>query len=396
MRTLRQVVAVSVMNLHALPSRASASLAAALGIAGTVAVLVAVLAMVKGMLDGTAVTGRDDRAIVLRTGAAGEMTSSLGRQDLALVAQAPGIRRGADGQPLVSAEVLSLVLLTRKDGVVVNAPLRGVARNQQELRPELRIVHGRQYLPAVNEVIVGTRAHAQYAHLDPGDRIETQGATWTVVGLFESQGDLHESEIIADAAALQGALRRSGSFQSVTLALESPAALAGFQQALTERSGPGLEVTRESDYFAEQGRTVTRVLSIVARLVGFIMTLGALVGALNAMYASVGARAVEIATLRAFGFGALPVVASVMMEALVLALVGGLAGVAVTWSVFNGVSFSTTAGGVVGMSRVFDMQVTAPLAAVGLVSAVAIGLLGGLLPALRAARLPPASVLRAM
>lgn len=394
MRTLRQIFAVSVMNLHALPARASASLSAALGIAGTVAVLVAVLAMVKGMLDGTAATGREDRAIVLRTGAAGEMTSSLGREDLEIVTQAPGLRRGTDGQPLISAEVLSLVLLTRRDGVAVNAPLRGVARNQQELRPELLIVAGRHYLPGVNEVIVGRRAHAQYAHLNPGDRIQTQGATWTVVGLFESQGDLHESEIVADAATLQGALRRSGSFQSVTLALESPAALAALQQVLMERPGLGLEVARESDYFAEQGRTVTRALSIVARLVGFIMALGALVGALNAMYASVGARAVEIATLRALGFGALPVVASVMVEALVLALVGGLAGVAVAWSVFNGVSFSTTAGGVVGMSRVFDMQVTAPLAAVGLASAATIGLLGGLLPALRAARLLPARVLR--
>jgi putative ABC transport system permease protein len=394
MRSLRQIIAVTEFNLRSLPQRVSSSLASVLGIAGVVAVLVAVLAMSAGISGTMAATGADDRVVVLRTGAATEMTSGLDLEAANAIMQAAAVKRDAHGQPIASAEALSLVLVTSKDGTDVSVPLRGVGRNLRELRPELTIVTGRMYDPAVNEVIVGARAQAQYKGLDLGRRIRTQGAEWTIVGVFRSNGDLHESEIIADSATLQSALRRPGVVQAVTLQLVSPAAFDELERALTGNPALSVEVRRERDYFAEQSRPLTLVLSVVVRLVGGIMAIGALVGALNTMYSSVSGRTVEIATLRALGFGATAIVVSVLVEAMLLALVGGLAGAGLAWVLFNGAQVATSAGGVVGASRVFDLQVNAGLVGLGLAWAGGIGLVGGLLPALRAARLPPAAALR--
>ncbi|MGH8176549.1 MAG: ABC transporter permease [Steroidobacter sp.] len=395
MTLFRQIRAVTAMNLRSLPQRLGTSLVIVIGIAGVVAVLVSVLAMSTGMLRTMNNAGRDDRVIILRNGSAAENGSALPRGAVRLATEDSAIKRDSDGKPIVSAEAVRLTILYKKvDGAEVNVTMRGVGPKVLALRPEMKIIDGRMFNPAVNEIIVGKAAKAQFKGLDIGDKVSTRGATWIVVGTFSSGGDSHESELIADADTLISAVGRGG-HQSVTVMLRSAAAFQQFKDSLSANPALAVDVHREREYYQQQSRTIGRVITIIAYVVGGIMAIGAVFGALNTMYSAVSARLREIATLRAIGFGSTAMVASVLAEALLLALIGGAIGALLAWLFFNGDTVSTSGGGV-GGHLIFELTVSGPLIAIGIIWACVIGLLGGLFPAVRAARLPVATALRAV
>lgn len=388
----KQTVAVTAMSLRGLGSRLGSSSVIVIGIAGVVAVLVSVLAMAVGFTHTVAGTGRADRAIALRGGSNAELSSALTRDNALTIMDGPGVRRTADGKPAASAEVVVIVNLpTRADGADSNVTLRGVGPQAGELRPELKLVEGRMFQPAVRELIVGRAAQKQFAGLDLGSRIAFRDSDWTVVGVFETGGDSHESELMADSETVLSAYRREG-FQSVTVLLDSADAFTAYKDALTTNPTLMVDVQREPDYYAEQSRQLATVLNFLAYFVGSIMAIGAMFGALNTMYAAVSARSMEIATLRAIGFSSTPVIVSVLAESLLLALLGGSAGALIAWSVFSGNVVNTLGRNF--SQIVFELDVAPALVWLGIVWALVIGFLGGLFPALRAARLPVVDALR--
>jgi putative ABC transport system permease protein len=393
MNSLQQITSISAMNLRSVPQRLGASFVIVIGIAGVVAVVLSVLAMAIGVLSTISNTGRADRAIVVRAGSASELASSLTRGQGQTIIDAPGVKRDAKGDAIASAETLTVVdLPTREGDSWANVSLRGVGSQLLALRPETKIESGRMFRPAVHELIVGRKALSQFPSLQVGKRIKVMTTEWEVVGVFSSGGDQRESEIYGDAETVMSGIRRNG-YQPVTVLLESADRFDAFKTALTTNPTLSVDVKRESEYFAEQSKTLTLVLSVIAYVVGGIMAVGALFGALNTMYSAVSARGKEIATLRALGFGAMPVVISVFVEAVTLALIGGVLGCVAAWLFFDGHIVSTSGGGVAQI--VFALTLTPGLIVVGVIWACAIGLVGGLFPAVRAARLPVATALRA-
>ena len=391
MNTLLQTLVVTGINLRSIPRRIGSSLVVCIGVGGVVAVLVTVLAMATGLEGVISQAARADRAMVLRGGALAEVLSTMSRDELAVVESAPGVRRGADGAPLVSAEVLlSVNLPRRKDGEPAALSIRGLTERAAAVRPEIVLLEGRMFRSGMNEIVVGRSARDEFRSLGVGDTASFHSADWRVVGIFATDGDVHESEALTDASTLMSAAQRTV-FTAATVVLESPDAFAAFEAALERDPRLKVDVRREVDYYTERSKEVGGLLEIVATSVGAIMAIGALLGALNTMYSAVSARTVEIATLRAIGFGATPVVVSVLVEAQILALVGALAGSAIAWTLFNGNSFAT--GGTFGQIAL-RLEVGLPLVATGILWAFAIALVGGLLPAIRAARLPVATALR--
>ncbi len=394
LRTLDQIVAVTYFSLRSLPQRLGASAVIVVGIAGVVCVLVSVLAMSAGMIQTLGSSGRDDRAIVLRNGSAAEIGSILLPGAVHAIMDAPGIKRNRRA-PLVCSEVLRLVPLRKQaDGSEASGIIRGVGRNWRSVRSEIQMLSGRAFNPARHEVIVGRGAQKLFRGLQVGSRISTRTATWTVVGVFTANGDSHESELLTDADTLISASGGHPYSSSVTAVLESPDAFASFSKALATNPALSVDVMRERDYYARQSRTLARLLSWVAYVVGGIMAVGAFFGALNAMYSAVSTRAREIATLQALGFEAPATITAILFESFLLALLGGLIGAFVAWMFFNGNTVSTGSGAY--GSLVFDLSVSPSLIALGVSLACAIGLIGGVLPALRAARLPLATALRAL
>jgi putative ABC transport system permease protein len=396
MNLFKQIGAVTMMNFKSLPHRVGTSVVIVIGIAGVVAVLVSVLAMSTGMLETMEHSGRDDRAIVLRNGSASETGSAMSRDAARLVEDAAGVKRDSEGKPIASAEALRLMNLFRKeDGAEVNVAVRGTGPQLAKLRPEVKIIQGRMFQPAVTEMIVGKAANAEFKDLNIGDKVRTRGATWTIVGVFTSGGDSHESGLMADAETLIAADQRGG-FQSVTVLLESPAAFQKFKDALTANPALAVDVSREREYYRRQSETIGKVIYVIAYVVGGIMAIGAIFSALNTMYSAVSARLREIATLRAIGFGATAMVMSVLAEALLLAFIGGAIGAAIAWLFFNGHQVSTSGGGSAAGHLIFELSVSPALITTGIIWACTIGLIGGLFPAVRAARLPVATALRAI
>jgi putative ABC transport system permease protein len=393
MKVFRQIGSVTAMNLRSLPQRLGTSFVIIIGIAGVVGVLISVLAMSTGMLRTMENAGRDDRAMVLRNGSAAESSSALPRDAARVIGDAKGVRRDADGKPILSAEGMRvLTVYKREDGAEVNVAIRGVGPKMTALRPEFKIVEGRMFQPALTELVVGRAASRQFRGLEIGDKIRTRGAIWTVVGVFTT-GDAHESELITDVEALVSAERRGG-YQSVTVQLDSPASFSAFKDSLSSNPALSVDVHREREYYMQQSKTIGQVITAVAYVVGGIMAIGAVFAALNTMYSAVSARVREIATLRAIGFGAGAMVASVLVEAILLALLGGALGAALAWLIFNGHTASTLTG--VGGHLIFDLTVSPQLIGIGILWACTIGLIGGLFPAIRAARLPVATALRAI
>jgi putative ABC transport system permease protein len=305
------------------------------------------------------------------------------------------VKRGADGKPIGSADSITLVEVATEQGTSwANVTIRGVGPKILELRPEMKIVEGRMFRPAVHEIIVGSKAHLQFESLRVGKTLRFANGDWQIVGVFESGNDRHESEVYGDGETVMSAIQRNG-YQPVTVLLDSEQSFDAFKAALTTNPTMSVDVKRESEFFAEQAKPISRIIAVVAYVVGGIMAVGALFGALNTMYSAVSARALEIATLRAIGFGAASVVFSVFAEALVLSLLGAIIGCAAAWVFFDGNIINTSVGGGGISQLVVALTLTPALIVLGIVWACVIGLIGGLFPAMRAARLPVAQALRA-
>lgn len=394
MRSLHQIIVITALNLRSLTSRAASSLVVIVGVAGVVAVLISILAMANGLIKAIGGAGDPDRAIVLRQGAGTETSSSLSTAMALRIMYAPGVKVDERGRPIASAELVSAVTLSRMNGADVNVPIRGIGTNAMALRPELSIIDGRSFEPGLYELIVGQALAREYPELAVGSEVLLRGVSWQVVGSFETGGDIHESELMADIDVVQSALRRSGALQSVTVRLTSRAAFDELQLALEQDPTLAVDVLREDEYFARQSRQINAVLSAIAYVIGSIMALGAIFAALNTMYSAVSARTVEIATLRALGFGPAPVVSSVIAEAMLLSLLGGSLGALIAWVLFNGHTVGSTAASFNQEIRFFSLYISPALIAVGIGWALAIGFIGGIFPAIRAARLPVASALR--
>ena len=390
---LSQVLSVTWFNLRTIPDRRGASIATVVGIAGVVAVLVGVLSIAEGFRSAMEVAGSDEIALVLRAGADAEMTSGLSREEVRIIADAPGVARSTEG-PLASAELFVIVNLPKRStGTDANVPLRGVERAAAEVRGDLSVVEGRTFERGKNEVMVGAGAARAFAGLDVGKTLRIGQNDWKVVGIFTGGGGSAESEIWTDAAVLQPAYQRGDSFQSVYIRLASPEAFAACKDALTADPRLKVKVLRQREYLADQSTMLIDFIRGIGFFVAGLMALGALFGALNTMYSAVAGRTREIATLRALGFGAAPVVLSVLAESVVLAVLGGAIGGGAAYLAFNGFQASTINWQTFSQIA-FAFAVTPQLLAMAILWAAAIGLLGGLFPAVRAARLPIASALR--
>lgn len=390
---LTQVTAVTAMNLRSLPERKSAAIVALVGIVGVVAVLVGVLAIREGFRQVLELSGSPDIAIVLRGGTSSEMSSSIMLDQTRIIADAPGVARDAAG-PLASAELYVVVdVPIRATNTGANVPMRGVGAQAQKLRTHFKITAGRYFSPGKFELIVGRGATEQFAGLEVGKRIRWGTTEWTVVGIFEDGGSVGESEIWTDASVLQGAYRRGTTFQSMRIKLDSAQSLQRFKDALSTDPRLNVRVFTEREFYEQQSRALIALVSIVGTLIGFLMGIGAVFGALNTMYSAVSARTREIATLRAIGFGAMPVVVSVLTEAMCIGVLGGLLGGLVGWLGFDGIRTATL--NPAAFSQItFAFDVTPRLLVQGLTYAIILGFIGGLLPSLRAARLPITTGLR--
>ncbi|MEN9309908.1 MAG: hypothetical protein RLY77_33 [Pseudomonadota bacterium] len=380
------------LGIAGLPQRWGASSVIVIGIAGVVGVLVAMLAMGEGFKATLDKTGDDSTAILLRAGSQAETNSVITRDQTPLIAALPGIVRAADGKALVSPELSQVVnLVSRNDGSDVNVQFRGVGPEGWAIRPQIKIVQGRKFNPGLREIVIGKGAQTQFRDMAVGKQLKLANQQWTIVGVFEAK-DSHDSELWTDADVLGPSYQRQA-FQSVTVKLTG---LSGFKQLKAALAGDPrlkLDVATTRDYYGKQSEGLTKLIRILGSVIGAIMAIGAVFGALNSMYAAVAGRAREIATLRALGFRGLPVVTAVMLETMLLALLGGVLGAAIAWLVFNGYTVSTLGNNF--SQVVFQFKVSPELAWTGLKWALGIGLVGGLFPALRAARLPVTEALRA-
>jgi putative ABC transport system permease protein len=386
MSALKQIGAVTLLNLRSIPQRLGSSLVIVVGMAAVVAVVISVLAMSSGLLESLNKTGRADRVIITSSGAVGESLSSLPRDAIPVIMDAPGVKKSVDGKALVSADIFAYQSVSKKsDGLAIDATIHGVGPEAFVLLPQIKLISGRMFKPGMHELIVGRMMQSQLEGLNVGSAVALPEGDWSIVGSFESGGDAHESELLGDAQTLMSAYRRTA-FNSATVMLDSPKAFDAFKDSLTANPAVSVDVTRETVYFAKLSKPLNDFLMLVAYVVGGIMGLGAVFGALNTMYTAISTRTTEIATLRAIGFGAGAVVASVMAEALLLTLVGAALGVALAWGLFNGHA-------VVSDYYIYSLAVKPSLMALGVVWAVLIGIVGGLLPAIRAAGLPVAAAL---
>lgn len=390
---LSQILAITGLNLRSIPQRWGPSLVIIIGLAGVVAVFTALLAMAQGFQATLKDSGRTDNAIVLRGGSGAELNSGVGGDSAQLIKLGPGIRKAGDGQPLASGELIVITELMKKGETMnaANVTLRGVEPASFELRPQLRMIEGRKFEPGLREIIVGAGVARQFDGAGVGQVLRMRGSDWTVVGLFEA-GDANDSEMWADAGTAQSAFNRGSGFSAVRVGLESPEALETLKTALAADPRLTVEVLQEQAYYSAQTGQFRAMVSVLAGVVTLIMALGAIFAALNTMYAAVATRTREIATLRAIGFGAMPVLVSVMIEAIVLAFIGGAIGALLAWALFDNLSVSTL--GQSFTQVVFAFQVSLGLVLAGLVIAVAIGFIGGLLPAIRAARMQVTTALR--
>ena len=386
----RQIVAITALGFRSIPERLGPSLVILVGLAGVVAVFTALLAMAEGFRSTLESTGRKDIAIVLRGGSSAELNSGLPREQGTLIKQAPGVAEDASGRPLASAEMMVIAELVKTgEKLGSNVTVRGVEPTAFDLRPQLKIVEGRRFGPGLKELIVGRGVASQFQGAGLGQTLRMRGSEWTVVGIFES-GDANESELWADVEVTQSAFARQG-YSSVRLQLADARGLQTVKDALTADPRLNVDVQTEEQYYSGQTKQFRQTIGMLAGVVTLIMALGATFAALNTMYAAVGTRAREIATLRAIGFGGFPVVVSIMLES--LALIGGSLGALIAFLLFNNMAVSTLGANFTQI--VFRFAVTPALVQKGLVIAVVIGMVGGLLPALRAARQPVTTALRA-
>lgn len=391
---LRQTFAIMALNIRTLPSRLSSSAVAIVGIAGVVVVFVSVLSIAAGFSAAMQGSGSRSRALVMRSGADSEMTSGVSSTEVDIIKQAPGILR--DGQNAVASAELYVILDLPKKATPdssANVPMRGIEPSAIPLRPEVSIVEGRMLQFGTNEVIAGRGASGQFVNLGVGDTVVSGQNRWQVVGVFEADGGVAETEVWSDARTLQGAYRRGNTYQSVLVGLESAETFDTFRDWLMANPQMNASVRRENEYYEGQSQTLTRLIQTIGFGIAGLMGIGAIFGAILTMYTAVATRAREIATLRALGFETSSVLVSVLVESLVLGLIGGSIGAATAYIAFNG--YQTSTMNFQTFSQVaFAFRVTPELLALGIFYALVMGFVGGLLPALRAANLPIPSALR--
>jgi len=381
-----QIGTVIAMNILSLPRRLWMSLAAIFAVSVVVAVLLAFLAMAKGFEKTVAGTGSDAIAIITRVGSQSELNSVLSREAVNSIINAPGIARDADGDPLYSAELFVIVDgIKRSSQTEANIPMRGISLDGIALRDQVEIVEGRAFESGRNEIVVGQGVQREFDGFELGREIRFGKTTWEVVGVFSAGGSAFESELWADAPTVQTQFQRGSSFQTIRVRLQTPGDIEPIQAFIDNDPQLTLDVSTESDYFANQGQALNSI-AVFGWALSVVMGLGALAGALNTMYTSVAARAREIATLRAIGFSNFSAFAGTLAESILLSLIGGVIGALAAWMLFDGFRATTLGGSFTQVVFTFDL--TPELFRNGVVLALAIGLIGGLFPAWRAARVP--------
>jgi len=390
---ITQTIAVTSLSIRTIPQRLGSSVVAIVGIAGVVIVFVAVLSIGEGFRAAMTAAGSPSRVLVMRSGADSEMTSGLGGADTDVIKQAPGLLRDAN-RPIASAELFVIVDLNKRStGTPANVPLRGIEPAAQQVRDEVKLVEGRMFQFGTNEAVVGRAAKGQFSGVELGSELKSGELTLKIVGTFAADGSVAETEIWCDSRLLQGVYRRGNSYQSVLARLDSPASFDTFKNWLTTNPQLNVQVRRETDYYAAQSTTMTSLIRGVGYTIATLMGIGAVFGAILTMYTAVASRTREIATLRALGFNTTSVIVSVLTESLALAALGGLAGGLLAYLAFNG--YQTSTMNFQTFSQVaFAFAVTPALLVQGLGYALMMGLIGGLMPAIRAARLPISSALR--
>ena len=380
-------------NFRSAKARWTSAIVAVLGIAGTVGVFVAMLALAKGFRATLVASGSADNAIILRAGSNSEMESGISLSNVNILQDEPGVAR-KNGQPLITSEVVVIAPFPlRSTGTDANVQVRGVSPNVLTVRPNVRIVKGSMFRPGLAELVVGSNAAKSYTGLSVGNKVRFGGGEWTVTGIFDAGGSAFDSEVWCDANVLDGVYKRPANvFQSATVHLTSPDAFQKFKDAASKDPRLNVDVSREIDYYAKQSQTFTRLITILGGLVAGIMAIGAIFGALNTMYSAVAERTREIAVMRALGFGAAAVVVSFLVEALLIAFVGGALGCLAVLPL-NG--FTTGAMNWQTFSHLaFAFKITPSLMVGGIVFALGMGMVGGLVPAVHAARQPVAQALR--
>ncbi len=393
MNTIKQTVAVTSLNLRNLPQRLASSTVAIVGVGAVVLVFAAVLSMAAGLEKTMVSAGSEDTAVIMRSGSTSELNSGLSNEQVLIVSNAPGVLKDGDSA-IVSAELYVITdVRKRSTGTDANVPFRGVQEGAFQVRDGVSIVEGRMFEPGKNEIVVGRAAQMEFMGLDVGETIRFGQTEWSIVGTFDAGGSVSESELWTDVRVLQGAYRRGNSFQSVRVKLQSPDSLETLQQALEADPRIDPDVMSEREYYSSQSQGLVQFIKLLGYPLTVLMAIGAIFGALNTMYSSVSVRGKEIATLRALGFGPTAVLVSTVAESILLALAGGVLGGVLAYIVFNGFQVSTLNGA--SFSQVvFNFAVTPELLVQGLQAALIIGVVGGLFPAIRAARLPVAQALR--
>ena len=394
MSFIRQVFSITKMNLQSVLQRSGASIVIIVGIAGSVAVMVSLLAMAEGLNSTISNTGQEDRVIILRDGSSGELSSGIGMQEVDIILNSPGVKE-ENGDPLVAGEIYAIIDLKKKGAdSTSNLPFRGVQQASFKIRPELEIVSGRNFNTGTAEVIIGKGAHDQYEGVELGDQIKVRDGFVTVVGVFTTGGDVHESEVWGDLPITQNIFRREGSVSSVIVRLESKDSFDDLGIYIENYPSLELRVLTELDFYDSQA-SGSDLIKIFGQVVGYIMAVGAVFAALNTMYSAVSTRLVEIGTLRALGFNGSTVLVSLMIEALILAIIGGLLGAAIAYALFNGYTVSTLAGGSFTQTA-FAFAVTGEIVQQGMSLALIVGFIGGLFPAWNAARRDITEALRSI
>ena len=390
---ISQIVAVTSLNLRSIGQRLGSSTVAVIGIAGVVLVFTGVLSIAEGVRATMRASGDPNTALILRAGSDTEMTSGLTGDMARIVQDAPGIAHDAAG-PLASPELFVVVdNPLRRDGKTANVPLRGVTPAAFKVHDRLEIVEGRPFEFGKNEIIVGRAAARQFSGLGVGSTVKWGENRWSIVGMFEDGGSVSESELWCDVKILQPAYRRGNTYQSVYAKLASPSSFQQLKDSLTTNPQLTVSAMRQPDYYATQSETLQNIIRTIGMIIAVLMGVGAVFGAVNTMYTAVASRTREIATLRALGFGSFPVVFSVLAEAALLSLIGGALGGGIAWAAFDG--YQTATMNFQSFSQIaFAFRVTGTLLITALAYAVLMGLVGGLLPAIRAARLPVVTALR--
>lgn len=395
MSAIRTLWSATWMGLQGLSHRRLNAIVMVLSIAGVVAVFSFVLAMNAGLDEAMRDSGRPERAVVLRAGSTVEISSAISHEELTLIRNAADARRSADGVPLITAEAAApLTLIETRSGTEVNGTLRGIGPEALAVRPEIKLVAGRMFEPGKLEIVVGEQALRQFEGLQPGSEVQAYRNKWKVVGVFTAGGSFRESELMADADVVMNVSQRP-MFQNVTVVLPDAEAFDGFRKVVTGMPKVALDVFREPDYLRRESQSLNALLYFMAWVMGGIMALGAAFVAINAMYASIDDRRREIATLRALGFRSWVVIGAIVAEALLLALLGGLLGAAAAWALVNGHTISTAVGGDL-RQLVFQVAMTPKVVLLCLAAALALGCVGGLVPAVRAVRRQVVEDLRAV